>query len=101
VNQAVQPTISTDYSAMEEGLINAFSTWHTFHEELVKIGDFSSWLSDIDNHTDLATFFALDDGNSADYKLALKHQIEFLDGLRQMLEDVEGTVNTYAEQNKK
>ena len=99
MNQAVQQTTSNDYNNLEGGLINAFSTWHNFHEDLVKLGDFSAWLSDIDNHTDLVTFFALDDGNSADYKKALTHQIEFLDGLRQMLEDVQDTVNTYAEQN--
>ena len=100
MSQTANAAQGADYAAMERSLIHAFSTWHNFHEELVKIGNFSTWLSDIDNHTDLVTFFALDDDNTPDYKKALSHQIEFLDGLRQMLEDVQETVETYKEQTQ-
>ena len=83
------------YGAMDKKAVDAFDTWHKFHEELLKLGEFSTWLAEQDNQIDLVTFFVLDSENLPNYKHGLEHQMQFLDGLRDMLQATLASLEEY------
>lgn len=85
------------YRAMEKKALDAFNTWHRFHEDLLKLGDFSAWLGERDNQIDLVTFFALDKDNLDSYEKGLKSQVDFLEGMRQMIQSTRTMLDEYLE----
>lgn len=78
--------VDRQYQDFERKTVDAFNHWHAFHEDLQKLGDFATWLSDSENQVDLVTFFALDKGNTESFDKALAHQSEFLAALQQLVE---------------
>lgn len=83
------------YRDLERKTIDAFDRWHRFHEDLLKLGDFSSWLSESDNRVDLVTFFALDKQHAESYRKALAHQKMFLSAMGELLEQIEAMFDEY------
>jgi hypothetical protein len=83
------------YQDFEKKTVEAFNRWHRFHEDLLKLGDFSTWLSDDENQVDLVTFFALDKENVPSYNRALTHQGDFLGALQQMIEHTKAMLEDY------
>jgi len=75
-----------NFADLEQKTLQAFNRWHSFHEDLIKLGDFATWLGDDDHQVDLVSFFVIDAENTDNYRNALKHQVDFLEGVRQMLE---------------
>jgi len=71
--------------AFDPKAVQAFERWHQFHQDLLKLGDFSAWLDEPDNRVDLVSFFAFDKTNMETYALALRHQLDFVDALRSNL----------------
>jgi len=90
-----------NFAAMEKRLVDAFEIWHRFHEDLLRLGEFSTWLSDDDNQIDLVTFFVTDSENTEKYRQALGHQREFLDGVRQMIEGAAEMLDEYVARKDK
>ena len=80
---------------IEKGMLEAFERWHRFHEDLLKLGDFSNWLSESENQVDLVTFFALDKDSGTSYRQALEHQKMFLSAIQQLLEQIETMFDEY------
>ncbi len=78
--------VDKQYQDFERKTVDAFNHWHSFHEDLQKLGDFATWLSDSENQVDLVTFFALDKENTESFDKALVHQTEFLTALQQLIE---------------
>lgn len=87
--------VSTPYDEFERKTVDAFNRWHGFHEDLLKLGDFSTWLSDSENQVDLVTFFALDKENRESFNDALTNQIEFLAAMQGLMESTMGMLATY------
>jgi hypothetical protein len=83
------------YQDFEKKTVEAFNRWHRFHEDLLKLGDFSTWLSDGENQVDLVTFFALDSDNVPNYSRALVHQADFLAALQQMIDHTRAMLEEY------
>jgi len=86
---------SSTYSNMEPAAVAAFDAWHKFHEDLLKLGEFSTWLAEGDNQIDLVSFFVIDAVNLEKYKDGLKHQIDYLGALQQMLDSTLDTIQEY------
>lgn len=83
---------TSEYADMDPDAVAAFNTWHTFNDDLVKLGEFVTWLSDADNQASLVTFFLMDKDNLQKYQDGLKYQRDFLSGLEQMLEATQQTI---------
>jgi hypothetical protein len=83
------------YRDIEKKTIDAFDRWHRFHEDLLKLGDFSNWLSESENRVDLVTFFALDKEHAESYRKALAHQKMFLAAMGELLEQIEAMFDEY------
>lgn len=80
---------------IEKKTLDAFDRWHRFHEDLLKLGDFSNWLSESENRVDLVTFFALDKEHGDSYRKALAHQKMFLSAMGELLEQIEAMYDEY------
>lgn len=83
------------YKAMEREVIDAFETWHRFHEDLLRLGDFTTWMAQEENQVNLVTFFTLDEENADSYEQALTHQIEFVDNIRTLLNQTKDMLVEY------
>ena len=83
------------YKDFERQTVDAFHRWHTFHEDLLKLGDFSTWLSDTENQVDLVTFFALDAANTPSYRKAVEHQAAFLTAMQELLAHINTMMDEY------
>jgi len=83
------------YHDFERQTVEAFNRWHAFHEDLLKLGDFSTWLSDTENQVDLVTFFALDADNTANYRKAVEHQDSFLTAMHELLAHITTMMDEY------
>lgn len=86
-----------NFEDVEKQTIDAFNQWHRFHENLIKLGDFTTWWEDGENKVDLVTFFVLDGESLATYKDALQQQIDFLDELRAVLSNAQDMIDQYQE----
>ena len=84
-----------EYQDFERQTVDAFHRWHAFHEDLLKLGDFSTWLSDTENQVDLVTFFALDSTNTPNYRDAVEHQAAFLTAMHELLTHVTTMMDEY------
>lgn len=91
---------TNQYKQMEREVIDAFETWHRFHEDLLRLGDFTTWLAQNDSQVNLVTFFNLDTENTEGYDQALTHQIEFLDNVKALLQQTTDMFREYQEQKK-
>ncbi|MBL29506.1 MAG: hypothetical protein CMM50_18400 [Rhodospirillaceae bacterium] len=85
----------TNFAELEQRTLQAFNRWHSFHEDLIKLGEFATWLSENEHQVDLVSFFVIDGPNTDNYREALGHQTDFLDGLRQMLEDTVNMIDEF------
>jgi hypothetical protein len=83
------------YKDFERQTVDAFHRWHTFHEDLLKLGDFSTWLSETENQVDLVTFFALDAQNTPSYRQAVEHQGAFLTAMQELLAHISTMMDEY------
>lgn len=90
----------TQYQDFERQTVDAFNRWHAFHEDLLKLGDFSTWLSDTENQVDLVTFFALDSDNTPNYRQAIAHQASFLTAMQELLGQITAMMDEYAEKKE-
>ncbi len=88
--------VDTQYQDFERQTVDAFNRWHAFHEDLLKLGDFSTWLSDTENQVDLVTFFALDADNTPNYRQAIEHQSMFLSAMHELLGQITAMMDEYA-----
>jgi hypothetical protein len=95
VTEGSDNDVSTSYGEFERKTVDAFNRWHGFHEDLLKLGDFSTWLSDQENQVDLVTFFALDKENRESFNDALTNQIEFLAAMQGLMESTMEMLATY------
>ena len=87
--------IENQYKNFERQTVEAFNRWHAFHENLLKLGDFSSWVSEDDNRVDLVTFFALDKENVENYRSALDNQSEFLTAMNELVDGIKTMLDEY------
>lgn len=83
------------YQDFERQTVDAFQRWHAFHEDLLKLGDFTTWLSDTENQVDLVTFFALDANNTPNYRKAIEHQTAFLTAMQELLDHISTMMDEY------
>ncbi len=88
------------YDEFERKTVDAFNQWHGFHEDLLKLGDFSTWLSDSENQVDLVTFFALDQENRDSFDAALANQAEFLGAMQALMEATRAMLAGYDSQEE-
>ena len=86
---------SAKFEGVEEQTIEAFNKWAEFHEHLIKLGEFPTWLAEGENKVDLVTFFALDLEELETYKNALEQQIAFLEELKAVLANVGEMIDQY------
>jgi hypothetical protein len=87
--------VENQYKNLESQAVEAFNRWHAFHENLLKLGDFSSWVSEDDNRVDLVTFFALDKENLENYRSALDNQSEFLSAMNELVGQIRTMLDEY------
>lgn len=95
MNEDLGNDADKQYQDFERQTVDAFNRWHTFHEDLLKLGDFSTWLSDTENQVDLVTFFALDSDNTGNYRKAVEHQAAFLTAMNELLEHITTMMDEY------
>lgn len=95
MNEDLGNDADKQYQDFERQTVDAFNRWHAFHEDLLKLGDFSTWLSDTENQVDLVTFFALDSDNTANYRKAIEHQAAFLTAMNELLAHITTMMDEY------
>ncbi len=95
VTEGSDKDVDTQYSEFERKTVDAFNRWHGFHEDLLKLGDFSTWLSVPENQVDLVTFFALDKDNRESFTEALTNQAEFLAAMQALVTSTQDMLAGY------
>jgi len=101
VTEGSDNDVDKKYDEFERKTVDAFNRWHAFHEDLLKLGDFSTWLSDSENQVDLVTFFALDADNRESFDMALTNQAEFLAAMQALMEATREMLAGYDSQEGK